>query len=1805
MHRTLLTLIGTACLAALAALAGCSKPAQDPREAAIPPVVPPIVVPPVVPPDVVPPGVVPVDDPRDKVFDDIVTGVVPTNQDRYDAALLEALDHLADRHYNQALVALQTAQQAQDTELVRREIAKVSGLIDQLAAAEKTKNDVQTVLDDGKPDDAARLGNDALKQFGGGGDIADELAQQKRQADTLVAAALPNDDERFNRFRTEGDDARTAANLRAAALAYEQALRFREDADVRQKYTAVQTALTSYDDNLRRAARLRRDPSALEDALAALALAQQAWDTPQIRQEIEEYTFALQRRRDRLSVAEFEVRGDVGLPGTGRTVAEELLPYFKQRFDLVERDQVGRVLDELKLEANDLVASPEGQREVGRLARIRYLVVGSITPMNGVTAHARLVNVQTGVVEQTARISAPNIDILMRRLRVLSRLLQMTDDQKREFEVRLDEQAPPPPVQQIQPINLDQPVFAPPPAVFNVNVAPPPPILIYAAAPQNFFVGVEIDFFSRQPLVVFDAPPPPPLAIEVVLGRQNPRRGRLLALSVELGDDLFRRGRYREAQRHFSLALTLSDGHADIALRLDRCRPFLPPPPPPPVFVVAPPPVLVTILPRPVVMFQPELPVVVIPPPVPVRPRLIVFTFQLATQPGLVPPNLGDAASDQFASYFGSSFDIIERGEVCWYMGRLGITFADIVTDPGARIALAQAMNAQFYCFGTVIQTNSLDVEAHLMNLTTNQRTATGKIHVQDHEEMKLRLGELAAQLGAPGAKASQALAQKGADSEKALNDARGLLKANKPTDAAIVARKGLEAAPNSAALRTVLAQAEQQEKQTQLEAQLKAAETARLQNEAALKAQRDTLAKAAETARLKAEAEAKNRTEAAVTAEKARKLAAAQQLQAQGKKALDAGNFVAAVGAYKSAVALNPSPDLYQQLGQSQAKLDESEHKKVADEAVKKADAANTARVAALAAVKKEQESRAADDKVKQDARANQSASLVATARDELKKKDLPKARAAAQSANDLAHSSETEKLLAEIRQEEQLAAIKNDAARQAAEKKIADEKARQDRYQQQLKQAGDAVQAKKYDDAIAHFKEAQTLFSTDVVLTGLKQAEDLKVRAKADADKDQLARAAEEKRTAEVKRLLGEGRKAVDAQKFDEALKAYNDALKVSPGNAEVFAARSQAERARDDYAVKNRAKLEDEQRQAAAKKEQHAALLQQARSAMTARKYDDATRLLASANQLFPDNPTAKALTIDVARARDQEAAVERVRVLLAGARKAIASKDFVNAEKNLAEAARLAPSDPDVSSVRTELARAKPKPLDPLVKTNFDIAMFAAKAAMKRSDYAGAIDAATVALSLIPNDPNATALLKDAQAGKNDTDAKHKADYAAAIQAGRAALVAKKFDDAIKSANDALKLFPGDQAALALVKDAQAGKTGSDADAKKREEFQHLLTTAQQALAAKSYAAAAKAADDALKLIPNDQTATRVLKDANDGIKAEADKKRLADYAAWMQNARTALAAKKYDDVLKSAGEALKIVPGDKDAQVLIQTAQAAKAGSDADKKKQADYAAFIQTGRIALAAKKYDEAIKDAQDALKLFPGDLAATALLKDAQVGKLGADADKKKQADYIAFIQAGRAALAAKKYDDAIKDAQDALKLFPGAPEALALVKDAQTGKAGVDAVAAMRKAEYNRQMALAQQAMTAKRYPDAERAYTEALRQVPNDPAATKGLADAKTADKPPLPMVPDYAKSMQSAQALDGQKMWVAAAAAYRDALKAKPGDPKATFGLDLADGQRLLEAKSFAAAQKLFEDALRLMPNDPTATALLKRAKDMR
>jgi hypothetical protein len=340
----------------------------------------------------------------------------------------------------------------------------------------------------------------------------------------------------------------------------------------------------------------------------------------------------------------------------------------------------------------------------------------------------------------------------------------------------------------------------------------------------------------------------------------------------------------------------------------------------------------------------------------------VVFNFFVQCQPGLVPPAVGDWAADNFAACFGGTYDVVDRGEVCWYMGRLGFTMRDVLADTSCRVALAQAMDVRFLAFGTIEQTHSLNVTTHLIDAQTGARTGTGMIHVQDHNEMKLRMHELARQVGASPAEQAR-LAQEGKASEKALNDARSLLRQGSYTRAAAAAREGLKTSPNNPALLAVQQEAEQKARQVALAETRRRDEEARKVALAAAQKQREELARRAELARQKAEQEAKAAGAAARRQQELQKEKAVQQLRAQADKALREGDRARAAQALQSAQALKPEDETARQLARVRAEQDQAARAKAAQEAARREAELKQQRAAAQARAEADRKQREAEE--------------------------------------------------------------------------------------------------------------------------------------------------------------------------------------------------------------------------------------------------------------------------------------------------------------------------------------------------------------------------------------------------------------------------------------------------------------------------------------------------------------------------------------------------------------------------------------------------------------------------------------------------------------------------------------------------------------------------------------------------------------------------------------------------------------------------------------------------------------------------
>jgi hypothetical protein len=242
----------------------------------------------------------------------------------------------------------------------------------------------------------------------------------------------------------------------------------------------------------------------------------------------------------------------------------------------------------------------------------------------------------------------------------------------------------------------------------------PPPVILQAPPPA--FTGLTIDHFRRLPPppaagVRIVAPPPPPPAFQQ----------RMLHVALQVGDNAFRLGLHRDANRHFDFALNLAPGNFDIRLRMERTARFLPPPPPPVVIVdPVPPPVLIA------------------------RPRVVLLDFATFGDPFLVPPHLGPWTAQRLAPYLRAHYDIVDPAEAYWYMGRLGMTMRDIMDDPHARRWLGRALGARYFVLGTLVQTASFDVTTYVIDAEFGYLHSSARIHVHNRPELRLRLGELA-----------------------------------------------------------------------------------------------------------------------------------------------------------------------------------------------------------------------------------------------------------------------------------------------------------------------------------------------------------------------------------------------------------------------------------------------------------------------------------------------------------------------------------------------------------------------------------------------------------------------------------------------------------------------------------------------------------------------------------------------------------------------------------------------------------------------------------------------------------------------------------------------------------------------------------------------------------------------------------------------------------------------------------------------------------------------------------------------------
>jgi Flp pilus assembly protein TadD len=115
-----------------------------------------------------------------------------------------------------------------------------------------------------------------------------------------------------------------------------------------------------------------------------------------------------------MGVVDFDVKGALEEKDAGVIVAEIFIGRIdSKKYRLYERTQLNRLLRERALQATDLVADPEKAIQFGKAARIRYLLIGTVSKLGGnIILGARTIDCETGEIGERATISGASMDQL-------------------------------------------------------------------------------------------------------------------------------------------------------------------------------------------------------------------------------------------------------------------------------------------------------------------------------------------------------------------------------------------------------------------------------------------------------------------------------------------------------------------------------------------------------------------------------------------------------------------------------------------------------------------------------------------------------------------------------------------------------------------------------------------------------------------------------------------------------------------------------------------------------------------------------------------------------------------------------------------------------------------------------------------------------------------------------------------------------------------------------------------------------------------------------------------------------------------------------------------------------------------------------------------------------------------------------------------------------------------------------------------------------------------------------------------------
>ena len=136
---------------------------------------------------------------------------------------------------------------------------------------------------------------------------------------------------------------------------------------------------------------------------------------------------AAELQKPRITIFDFRVVGEVGIPDAGLVVADLLYPGFSAGvYRIVERGTLLALLKDANIDLAAVVDDPSLLREL-KIEGVDFVLVGNVVKLHNIVISARIVNVRTAEVQVAAKVSLPDAGGLEAAVKDLAVRLQQDE----------------------------------------------------------------------------------------------------------------------------------------------------------------------------------------------------------------------------------------------------------------------------------------------------------------------------------------------------------------------------------------------------------------------------------------------------------------------------------------------------------------------------------------------------------------------------------------------------------------------------------------------------------------------------------------------------------------------------------------------------------------------------------------------------------------------------------------------------------------------------------------------------------------------------------------------------------------------------------------------------------------------------------------------------------------------------------------------------------------------------------------------------------------------------------------------------------------------------------------------------------------------------------------------------------------------------------------------------------------------------------------------------------------------------------